>query len=295
MAKSRRIIRKVPKAQDTAFDDQMWPVDVALIILGAFLAGAVLAYLRFDTFNVFTNAITYLLLIPMVVGGSMVGLRYVGNRLVRRTMQLALIISVMVHLIFLILAINVMIFSRIFPEIVDVRDLITPRQVVLPDYHPSQTDPQEQPRDHERPVETETPQPEPEPEEVEREQTEPEEARTEPQPTPVPEPEQTVEPTVVRRETTAEATPRQNEQQSKMSRQMVRKMERPNQTATPVETPRQQQQTPSQSQAQNTQVARQNTQVNAQRQAVETEPLNNNAASTSSGQSNGNRTCSHTE
>ena len=60
MAKIRRIIRKSKPRVDTSFDDQLWPVILALFVLGGFMAGTVLAYLHFDDPRWFANASTWL-------------------------------------------------------------------------------------------------------------------------------------------------------------------------------------------------------------------------------------------
>ena len=48
MAKNRRIVRKYKPATRAIFDDYQWPVNMALIVLGGFLVGSILAYQRFD-------------------------------------------------------------------------------------------------------------------------------------------------------------------------------------------------------------------------------------------------------
>ena len=50
MAKTRvrRIIRKRKLAHAEPFDEQLWPIQLTLVLLGGFLIGLVLAYLRFN-------------------------------------------------------------------------------------------------------------------------------------------------------------------------------------------------------------------------------------------------------
>ena len=63
MAKIRRIIRKLETPHDASLDEQAWPVNVALVLLGAFSLGASLAYLRFDDARPWANAFTWLLVL----------------------------------------------------------------------------------------------------------------------------------------------------------------------------------------------------------------------------------------
>ena len=40
----QRLVRKIDPHVRLRFDDQQWPVNVALVVLGGFLIGAILAY-----------------------------------------------------------------------------------------------------------------------------------------------------------------------------------------------------------------------------------------------------------
>ena len=70
MAKLRRIIRKLKPPQYQPIDEQLWPVIVALVVLGGFTVGALLAYLRFDDPRWYANAITWLVVALLVTGGA---------------------------------------------------------------------------------------------------------------------------------------------------------------------------------------------------------------------------------
>ena len=43
MAKNRRTVRKYKPATRSTFDDYQWPVNMALVVLGGFLVGGVVA------------------------------------------------------------------------------------------------------------------------------------------------------------------------------------------------------------------------------------------------------------
>ena len=231
MAKTRRVIRRVRAERPSGFDEQLWPVDVALIVLGAFLVGVNLAYLNFFDHRWYANAITWLIVAPVLVIGGMAALRFVSNRLVRRGMQLAMVVSIGVHVLFLVSLINVVIFTRMWPEMAAATDATQREPKTIPDYHPvySQTERQQKQLDFEKPIETETPEVSPK-EVINKDEPKPPQPNR-PQPTPVPEPEKTNRPTIVKRQKTSESIPRQSQQQSRLSRQQRNVQPRPNQAA----------------------------------------------------------------
>src|SRR5256885_437821 len=97
MAKLKRIIRKVAPASSGAFDDQFWPVLVAFIVLGAFLEGAALGYLRFDDPRWWANRLLVMAAIPVVLGIGVAATLLVNSRMVKRAMQLAIVASITIH------------------------------------------------------------------------------------------------------------------------------------------------------------------------------------------------------
>ncbi len=220
MAKVRRVVRRVASPHGDVFDEHLWPTYIALVVLGAFSMGVTAAYLKFRDTHWYANAITWLILIPLVVVGFMLAFRFVDNRMFRRSMQFSIVVCVILHLALVVQMLETTLFHQ--QDLVAVsKQTIEPRPPkVIREYHPSQLLPDEdRPRnDFERPVESETPQPEPEPEQVERQQAE-EEITPPPQPVPVPETVPTTEPNVVRRQQPNESMPRQASQASRLSRQ----------------------------------------------------------------------------
>lgn len=219
MAEIRRVVRKLETPHDAAIDEQLWPVNVALVVLGGFSLGVTLAYLRFDAPSWWSNAWTYVLLIPLIVGGAMAALAYINNKLFRRSMQLALIASAIFHLLIVVVSAESVIFTALSldskkkPILSDQATRIPVRlspDLVLPE----QSD---EPRDYERPVETESPQAVPEPL-AKREETEEDASPARPQPINVPEPNPTQQPALVKRPTTEQAAPRESSSLSKLSR-----------------------------------------------------------------------------
>ncbi len=269
MAKIKRVIRKLKPAGHGTFDDQMWPVAVALVILAFFLIGMSFAYLTFETV---WAPLLLVIGILLSCGGAAVAVHFIGNRIVKRSMQLALVISVVAHVLIFIIAFEAVIFARYGSLIPPLADLTEQREpIIVPEYSEIwHSEPEDRPQqDFERPVEVETP--DPEVEEVEREETEPEKQPTEQQETPVPEPERTVEPEIVRRETPQETSPRQNEQQSRLSRQMNQNRPQPNTTAVP-EVVQSRPTQPTQLNASRNEVQRQQTETQVTQQSATNEP-----------------------
>ena len=222
MAKVRRIIRKAASTSGDYFDEKVWPIYIALVVLGAFLMGVSAAYLRFSGVPWYANAITSLVGIPLIVATFMIAFRFIDNRLVRRSMQLAVVVSAIVHLVMVVQMLETRLFSGFDDEVVVEREVIEPRKArLIPQYHPQQMLPEEDrpKQDFERPLEVKAPEPLPEPETVVRQETQPETARAVEQPVPIPEPVVTAEPNVVKRNQPNEVAPRAGEQLSKLSRQ----------------------------------------------------------------------------
>lgn len=222
MAKIRRIIRRVAEFHGDYFDEKVWPLYIALVVLGAFLMGVSAAYLKYTGVPWYANAITSLVVIPLAVAAFMIGFRYVDNRLVRRSMQLAVVVSAILHLVMVVHMIETRIFAGLDDEIVAEREVIEPRKPkLIPQYHPQQMLPEEDrpKQDFEKSLEVRSPEPQPEPENIVRQETRPERTQSPEQPVPVPNPVAATQPNVARRTEPNEVAPRFAEQMSKLSRQ----------------------------------------------------------------------------
>ena len=222
MAKIRRIVRKIAPPHGDYFDEHLWPVYIALVVLGAFLLGISAAYLKFSGVPWYANAMASLVGIPLVIIGFMIAFRYIDNRVVRRSMQLAVLVSAILHVAMVIHMIETKIFSGYDDEAVTEREVIEPRKRrLMPQYQPQQLLPEEDrpKQDFEKPLEIRTPQPQPEPENVVRQETQPETTQAPEQPVPLLNPEATPQPNVVKRTQPNEVAPRAAEQPSKLSRQ----------------------------------------------------------------------------
>lgn len=219
MAKIRRIIRKLKPPRYQPLDEQLWPVIVALAVLGGFTLGSLATYLHFDDPRWYANAITWIVAAALLFGGAAVAVTLIDNRTFRHRMQLAILLGLLVHAVLLVVSIELKVFGPALEQFLARQDLTEQRQpVTVPDYvAPSRQSRLRQ--DLTRPVETETPQLEPEP--IQRQITEPESSPPEPQPTPVPEPEQTVQPKLVKQQPSDQEAPRFSDQESRLSRRMT--------------------------------------------------------------------------
>lgn len=96
--------------------DRMWPLDVSIAALAGLVLFLIVTRLRFDDPRWLFNAWTYLIAVP-VIAFVLANLSHgIASRYVQKSIQLGFLFSVFVHLLLLILAINVIIFSRYFPD-----------------------------------------------------------------------------------------------------------------------------------------------------------------------------------
>lgn len=96
----------------------MWPIDLTLLALGGLVGYLAVDRLGFDDPRWMYNATTYL---AVIVAGILVSgfiLRQVTGRLLRRSVEIGFLASIFIHLLLLIVAVNVVIFSRYWPDTV---------------------------------------------------------------------------------------------------------------------------------------------------------------------------------
>ena len=98
MAKIRRVLRKLAPA-DRSFDEQLWPVFLALLVFGGYLCGVVLAV--FPLGEAFGRAFAALSIFGVVVtiGGCMALLAIFNNKIANRRSLLALVLSLLINVV----------------------------------------------------------------------------------------------------------------------------------------------------------------------------------------------------
>lgn len=218
MAKIRRVVRKASSPAGHYFDEQLWPIYIALVVLGCFLMGISAAYLPLGGVWWYVSLIG----IPLFVAAAMFAFRVVDNRLVRRSLQLSIVLCAILHVAFIVQMVQTRIFAGMFQRPTRERELLERRPLkIVPEYRESQLVPEEdRPRqDFEKPVETQTPEPTREPEQIVRQPMPEDVSPQQPQPVPIPEQERTIEPNVVKQQRANEVAPRLAAQTSQLSKQ----------------------------------------------------------------------------
>jgi hypothetical protein len=115
-------------------------MDLAFLALTLIVLAIVLRYLRFDDTRWMYNAWTYFLLVPTVTIAMSMLLRVTAGRFVERSMQISFLMSVLIHLLLLVGAINMVVFARFWPDIFESmqQDEAIQRKVV-PEFFTPQT------------------------------------------------------------------------------------------------------------------------------------------------------------
>jgi hypothetical protein len=94
----------------------MWPLDVSIAALAGLVLYLIVTRLRFDDPRWLFNGWTYAIAVPLIAMALAFCSHGIVSRYVQKSIQLGFLFSVFVHLLLLILAINVVIFSRYFPD-----------------------------------------------------------------------------------------------------------------------------------------------------------------------------------
>lgn len=197
----RRTVHIITPARHPSFDQQLWPVLVAVTVLCGISFGAVITLLRGPWMW------GSLFVVPLVATGSIFLLFQLNNHLIRRSLQFAIIISLAVHLLVLIVASAMNAFESPFeptePKIAQQPNI---RIIEISDQRASFV--------WEETNSRETPEPDVETPREEKPTTE-----TKPQPVPVKETQPDIDPHVVKRKTVSETVPRKNRELSQRRRQ----------------------------------------------------------------------------
>ena len=228
----QRLIRKIRPQGPRSFDEQVWPIYVAIAVLFSYLGGVIVSILRFDDPRVHANASTWLFVLLAVALGGLFCVRFLERRLLKRTIVLSLLMSMIINVSLLILMAWTSILRRPWQQtetkvaVQEQRD-----DVVVPEYPFFNEDPKQRvPQEYERPVETGEPEAE-ERVELTRQSTVPEHQLQEQAPTPnsSSSAQQQIAATPDRFE--PPSVPRQSQTMSKLSRQQLKSELTVNRTA----------------------------------------------------------------
>ncbi len=126
---------KPPPIQRRTTPDRMWPLDVSIAALAGLVLYLIVTRLRFDDPRWLFNAWTYAIAVPAVAMVLAFLSHGLVSQYVQKSIQLGFLFSVFVHLLLLILAINVVIFSRYFPDaFTGVKPERSPIRRTVPEY-----------------------------------------------------------------------------------------------------------------------------------------------------------------
>jgi len=221
----RTTVRRYVPRRRVVFDEQQWPVNIVLVVLGGFLIGGILAYQRFDDPRWYASPWLSLTLVLFLIASTIMTLRMIDNRKFKRTMQFSVVVCAIVHLVMLIYSVESMIFSKGWNSPVANKQLVRKKQRKQMEYHPTPQQQADKP-DFLKPIDSDVP--EPTPPEVEKQQQE-DPVTTKPVPQqPQPDPQPQVEPEVVRKNSSSESSmARQSDTSSRLTKREVKMPETP--------------------------------------------------------------------
>jgi len=169
---SQQRARKAEAARAADFDDQLWPVNVAILLLAAFAAGIVVTTSDFRDPRVLYNGWVRLGSVALMVGILVWAVVWLQDKM-RRRVQFCLVLSLLFHLWLGMYLHDQYLALRALEERTEAERLAErPERITVPDYHWDHLRQRPKtPQSFEKPVETLAPDG-PEPEVTKEEQTE---------------------------------------------------------------------------------------------------------------------------
>ena len=107
---------------ETDLDEELapfWPLNVALIVLGSAILAIAFRFLDAHDPRIIYNPWTYAVATPVLLLVLSAALSQLVSRVIEKSMQLAFLLSVLAHLVLLVSAMNIVVFSRIWPDLLD--------------------------------------------------------------------------------------------------------------------------------------------------------------------------------
>lgn len=228
--------RKHEPPQIVTFDEQLWPVNVALLVMGGFVAGCIIALSEFDNPTWYNNGWVRLSTLVATLVFALVVASRLNNKLIRRGIQLAAILSLLVHMVLMVGLVNV--GKEYLAEIIREADEVPTEleqqeeRVTIPDYYFEEVGESEKKvqQEFERPVQTRLPE-QNAPTPVEREVTTAEDHPVENK-TPIEPPDGApeVQPLPAQQRRVEQAAPKRANTQGKLSRNLAKPSPRPQPT-----------------------------------------------------------------
>ncbi|MCH2129002.1 MAG: hypothetical protein MK179_07640 [Pirellulaceae bacterium] len=101
MAEERRVVRKLKHSRKLSFDEKLWPINLAIMVLAAFLVGIMVVRFSVQTGRVSLIGTCLIAALILLSVSTMTGLRFVHQRTLQRGTQLAAVLSLLTHLVLL--------------------------------------------------------------------------------------------------------------------------------------------------------------------------------------------------
>jgi hypothetical protein len=223
-------LRKIQAAAADELNDQIWPVNLALIVLAGFVVGLVLVTSRFDDPRILHNAFFRLATVGLTLTAWFVGIRWLRGKM-RRRLKICVLFSLLCHL-WLLMSLGVGYYKLVVHrDEGDGRAVEELALTTVPDYQPEKMEHPDAPGEYARPVETKAPKATA-PETVKQENEHP--PQPDKKPTAEPQPPAPQQPDAIelkRREITA---PRRDDAAAQLSRQ---ELKQPSQPERPIPQP----------------------------------------------------------
>jgi hypothetical protein len=127
------------KSSSQRDSEATWPLTVVLLALGGTISWIAFRFLDVQDPRLLHNPWTYAIATPVVLLALSAVLGSIASRVVERSMQIAFLLSVMIHLLMLVYATNIVIFSRMWPDVFEAlaeqREMLQRQQHSAPRYH----------------------------------------------------------------------------------------------------------------------------------------------------------------
>ncbi len=138
----------------------IWPLNVVLFLLGLSVLGVAFAFLDTADARPLYNPWSYAIAAPIVLLLLSLVLSTLVSRVVEKSMQVAFLLSLLIHLVLMVAAVNVVIFTRMWPDVLDTlaaqREVLKREKLQAKQYHRLSSTTQSGSRpDYLKPVETE--------------------------------------------------------------------------------------------------------------------------------------------
>ena len=137
--------------------DRMWPLDVCIAGLAGLVIYLIATRLSFSDSRLSHNGWTYVIAVPLIAAGLDFILRRIASHYVQKSIQIGFLFSVSLHLLLLMLATGVLIFSRYNPQsVMGVKPERSPVSRTVPEYLFKTTENRDAQPDWSKPADAET-------------------------------------------------------------------------------------------------------------------------------------------